>query len=55
MPQLNPTPWFSYMVFAWLVFLIFIPQKVLTHVSPNSPHTQETKYLKAESWAWPWH
>nr|BAI77252.1 ATPase subunit 8 [Centrophryne spinulosa] len=55
MPQLNPTPWLSILMFSWLVFLALLPPKVLAHTFPNelSPKTTETP--KAHPWIWPWH
>nr|YP_010892883.1 ATP synthase F0 subunit 8 [Philypnodon macrostomus]WJQ22652.1 ATP synthase F0 subunit 8 [Philypnodon macrostomus] len=55
MPQLNPAPWFTILVFSWLVFLMVLPQKVLAHTFPNEPTPQSTKKPAAESWNWPWH
>nr|YP_009685950.1 ATP synthase F0 subunit 8 [Nothobranchius thierryi]QDW10531.1 ATP synthase F0 subunit 8 [Nothobranchius thierryi] len=54
MPQLNPAPWLSLMIFTWLVFLIIIPPKVLAHFSPNNALMQDMNDLKTESWTWPW-
>nr|YP_010956410.1 ATP synthase F0 subunit 8 [Hyporhamphus meeki]WMY89503.1 ATP synthase F0 subunit 8 [Hyporhamphus meeki]WNH22002.1 ATP synthase F0 subunit 8 [Hyporhamphus unifasciatus]WNH22093.1 ATP synthase F0 subunit 8 [Hyporhamphus meeki] len=54
MPQLNPAPWFAILVFTWLVFLAFIPPKVLAHTFPNEPASQSTKTPKTEPWNWPW-
>nr|WNH24022.1 ATP synthase F0 subunit 8 [Stomias affinis] len=55
MPQLNPAPWFAILVFAWLVFLIIIPPKVLAHTFPNEPAPLSTDKTKTEPWNWPWH
>nr|BAE72268.1 ATPase subunit 8 [Oryzias latipes] len=54
MPQLNPAPWFAIMLFSWLVFLVVIPPKVLTHYFPNDPTPQSVKKSKSETWTWPW-
>nr|QUO98650.1 ATP synthase subunit 8 [Oryzias uwai] len=54
MPQLNPAPWFTVLVFTWLVFLIVIPQKVLAHKFPNEPASQNVQKTKSEFWPWPW-
>nr|ABA11752.1 ATPase subunit 8 [Novaculichthys taeniourus] len=54
MPQLNPAPWFSILVFSWLVFLTIIPQKVLSHTFPNEATSRSVETPKTESWNWPW-
>nr|UDN41954.1 ATP synthase F0 subunit 8 [Sillago sp. 2 SS-2021] len=55
MPQLNPDPWFLILVFSWLVFLLFLPPKVMAHTFPNDPASQSVKKAKADFWTWPWH
>nr|YP_009685677.1 ATP synthase F0 subunit 8 [Nothobranchius vosseleri]QDU24402.1 ATP synthase F0 subunit 8 [Nothobranchius vosseleri] len=55
MPQLNPTPWFTIMLFAWFLFLTVIPPKILAHISPNDPLLREVNNSKTESWAWTWY
>nr|YP_009685963.1 ATP synthase F0 subunit 8 [Nothobranchius foerschi]QDW10505.1 ATP synthase F0 subunit 8 [Nothobranchius foerschi] len=55
MPQLNPTPWFTIMLFAWLLFLIVIPPKILAHITPNDISPQKTTHSKKEPWTWPWY
>nr|QUJ18446.1 ATP synthase protein 8 [Amblypomacentrus breviceps] len=55
MPQLNPTPWFTVLCFAWLVFASIIPSKVISHdFSPNPTH-QSTSVPSEEPWTWPWY
>nr|YP_001491270.1 ATP synthase F0 subunit 8 [Lethrinus obsoletus]BAF51781.1 ATPase subunit 8 [Lethrinus obsoletus]BAQ20894.1 ATPase subunit 8 [Lethrinus obsoletus] len=54
MPQLNPSPWFLILVFTWLVFLYFLPPKVLGHKYPNDPNPTTAEKPKTASWAWPW-
>nr|BAS04651.1 ATPase subunit 8 [Cobitis takatsuensis] len=54
MPQLNPAPWFAILLFAWLIFLIIIPTKVLNHVMPNEPTPFSTDEHKTQPWNWPW-
>nr|YP_004347892.1 ATP synthase F0 subunit 8 [Leiodon cutcutia]BAK09877.1 ATPase subunit 8 [Leiodon cutcutia]BCM23403.1 ATP synthase F0 subunit 8 [Leiodon cutcutia] len=54
MPQLNPAPWFSTMLFSWFVFLTFFLPKVVTHIFPNDPATQNTQAFKAGPWTWLW-
>nr|ARF05748.1 ATP synthase F0 subunit 8 [Hisonotus thayeri] len=55
MPQLNPAPWFTILVFSWLVFLTLIPNKVLSHTFTNEPTPTNSQKLKSETWNWPWH
>nr|YP_009685924.1 ATP synthase F0 subunit 8 [Nothobranchius kafuensis]QDW10622.1 ATP synthase F0 subunit 8 [Nothobranchius kafuensis] len=55
MPQLNPAPWFTIMLFAWLIFLTVIPPKVLAHTSPNSVLIQEASYSGTDFWTWTWY
>nr|QDX07570.1 ATP synthase F0 subunit 8 [Callopanchax sidibeorum] len=54
MPQLNPAPWFSIMVIAWLVFLMLVMPKILAHPAYNSPCTENMKKVETTSWSWPW-
>nr|WNH22366.1 ATP synthase F0 subunit 8 [Callionymus bairdi] len=55
MPQLNPAPWFLILVFSWLVFLAFIPTKIMSHNFPNKLTPFETKKASPKtSWTWPW-
>nr|BAR45801.1 adenosine triphosphatase subunit 8 [Synodus kaianus] len=54
MPQLNPAPWFSIMLFSWLIFLTVIPPKVLGHTFPSEPTPHSADAMKSEPWTWPW-
>nr|YP_009001963.1 ATP synthase F0 subunit 8 [Peltorhamphus novaezeelandiae]AFH09402.1 ATP synthase F0 subunit 8 [Peltorhamphus novaezeelandiae] len=54
MPQLDPLPWFSILVFSWLIFLTIIPMKVLGHTFPNEMTAQSTKAPTMKTWNWPW-
>nr|QUJ18389.1 ATP synthase protein 8 [Chrysiptera biocellata] len=56
MPQLNPLPWFSILIFSWLIFLMLLPAKVTAHTLPNELHAHavEAKQMK-EPWDWPWY
>nr|YP_009312429.1 ATP synthase F0 subunit 8 [Vanmanenia hainanensis]QRE78532.1 ATP synthase F0 subunit 8 [Vanmanenia hainanensis]BAV71995.1 ATPase subunit 8 [Vanmanenia hainanensis]BAV72008.1 ATPase subunit 8 [Vanmanenia hainanensis] len=54
MPQLNPAPWFTILVFSWVIFLSIIPTKVMGHTSPNESTPLSTEKHKTESWDWPW-
>nr|NP_443480.1 ATP synthase F0 subunit 8 [Ijimaia dofleini]BAB70005.1 ATPase subunit 8 [Ijimaia dofleini] len=55
MPQLNPAPWFSILVFSWLVFLLIIPSKVIKHTFPNEPASHSTKPPAPSPWNLPWY
>nr|AAQ03288.1 ATPase synthase subunit 8 [Eretmobrycon emperador]AAQ03290.1 ATPase synthase subunit 8 [Eretmobrycon emperador]AAQ03294.1 ATPase synthase subunit 8 [Eretmobrycon emperador]AAQ03296.1 ATPase synthase subunit 8 [Eretmobrycon emperador]AAQ03298.1 ATPase synthase subunit 8 [Eretmobrycon emperador] len=55
MPQLNPAPWFTILVFSWLIFLVFIPPKILKHTFNNEPTTISSEMPKTNPWNWPWH
>nr|AKH04942.1 ATP synthase F0 subunit 8 [Ancistrus sp. 1a MNRJ42890] len=55
MPQLNPAPWFTILLFSWLVFLAIVPNKVLNHTFTNELTTPASQKLKSETWNWPWH
>nr|YP_003345077.1 ATP synthase F0 subunit 8 [Kaupichthys hyoproroides]BAI53202.1 ATPase subunit 8 [Kaupichthys hyoproroides] len=54
MPQLNPAPWFSILLFSWMVFLMIIPTKVMAHTFNNEPNLQSTKTPETTHWNWPW-
>nr|YP_003002317.1 ATP synthase F0 subunit 8 [Gillichthys mirabilis]ACI23010.1 ATP synthase F0 subunit 8 [Gillichthys mirabilis] len=54
MPQLNPAPWFTILVFSWLVFLTIVVPKTLNHISPNEPSAQTKKPSKTYTWPWMW-
>nr|YP_003457009.1 ATP synthase F0 subunit 8 [Neoceratias spinifer]BAI77096.1 ATPase subunit 8 [Neoceratias spinifer] len=54
MPQLNPAPWFTILVFSWLVFLAVLPPKVLAHTFPNDPAREVAQAPQALPWSWPW-
>nr|QQV68568.1 ATP synthase F0 subunit 8 [Amolops chunganensis] len=53
MPQLNPTPWFIYLLLAWLIILFLAPSKILGHINLSELSPKYAKTLKY-SWAWPW-
>nr|BAH10490.1 ATPase subunit 8 [Rudarius ercodes] len=55
MPQLNPAPWLSILVFSWLVLLVIIPPKVMAHTFSKEPVSTSSEELKKDSWTWPWH
>nr|QDU24636.1 ATP synthase F0 subunit 8 [Raddaella batesii] len=54
MPQLNPAPWFAILFFAWTIFLIILPPKILAHNSPNSLELQSLTNTQTKFWNWPW-
>nr|YP_009685586.1 ATP synthase F0 subunit 8 [Scriptaphyosemion bertholdi]QDT76382.1 ATP synthase F0 subunit 8 [Scriptaphyosemion bertholdi] len=54
MPQLDPAPWFYILVISWLVFITFIPSKVLAHQVHNDPNAQSTEKPMTNPWNWPW-
>nr|NP_443389.1 ATP synthase F0 subunit 8 [Poromitra oscitans]BAB70239.1 ATPase subunit 8 [Poromitra oscitans] len=54
MPQLNPSPWLAILIFSWLIFLVFLPPKVLAHTFPNEPSAQSAESTRTQSWNWPW-
>nr|YP_009048800.1 ATP synthase F0 subunit 8 [Protonibea diacanthus]AID52400.1 ATP synthase F0 subunit 8 [Protonibea diacanthus] len=54
MPQLNPSPWLAIMIFSWLTFLIIIPPKIMAHIMPNEPASQDPGKSKMDTWNWPW-
>nr|QRC77967.1 ATP synthase F0 subunit 8 [Pennahia anea] len=54
MPQLAPAPWLATMLFSWLVFLIILQPKILSHLLPNEPASQDTREPKTATWNWPW-
>nr|AAT81534.1 ATP synthase subunit 8 [Notarius bonillai] len=54
MPQLNPTPWLTILLFSWLIFLTVIPPKIMSHTFTNDT-TLSTKNLKSTPWDWLWY
>nr|YP_008593183.1 ATP synthase F0 subunit 8 [Johnius belangerii]AGU46538.1 ATP synthase F0 subunit 8 [Johnius belangerii]QBI38012.1 ATP synthase F0 subunit 8 [Johnius sp. n. BL-2019] len=54
MPQLNPSPWFCFMILSWLSLLIVVPPKVMAHLFPNVPVSKSLEELKTGTWNWPW-
>nr|YP_009270237.1 ATP synthase F0 subunit 8 [Polypterus mokelembembe]ADG95261.1 ATP synthase F0 subunit 8 [Polypterus mokelembembe] len=55
MPQLNPDPWLIILIFTWAVFLIILPNKIISHSIPNEPSAKDPSNLLTEIWSWPWH
>nr|YP_009159365.1 ATP synthase F0 subunit 8 [Holacanthus ciliaris]AGR91636.1 ATP synthetase subunit 8 [Holacanthus ciliaris]AKQ08976.1 ATP synthase F0 subunit 8 [Holacanthus ciliaris]QUJ18188.1 ATP synthase protein 8 [Holacanthus ciliaris] len=54
MPQLNPNPWFAILIFTWMVFLYFLPTKVMGHTYPSEQTAQIPHFAQPENWPWPW-
>nr|YP_009182783.1 ATP synthase F0 subunit 8 [Austrolebias charrua]AKL82656.1 ATP synthase subunit 8 [Austrolebias charrua] len=54
MPQLNPSPWFLILSFAWLTFLLLAPSKILTHAYPFQPVLKNMKKFNVAPWNWLW-
>nr|ATE80988.1 ATP synthase F0 subunit 8 [Strix varia varia] len=54
MPQLNPNPWFSMMLTAWLVLSLIIQPKLLSFTSTNPPSHKTPAPIKTTPWTWPW-
>nr|UQJ79001.1 ATP synthase F0 subunit 8 [Rasbora einthovenii] len=54
MPQLNPLPWFTILIFSWIVLLIFTPTKVLDHIYPNEFTLLDIKKYQDLNWTWQW-
>nr|QOH92222.1 ATP synthase F0 subunit 8 [Hapalogenys analis] len=55
MPQLNPTPWFTILELSWVVLLLILVPKIITHIFPNSPAPKSAEKPKTTAWTWPWH
>nr|UQJ78832.1 ATP synthase F0 subunit 8 [Rasbora argyrotaenia] len=54
MPQLNPIPWFTILLFSWAILLIITPIKVLDNIQPNDPILLEIKKYQDLDWIWLW-
>nr|YP_007625462.1 ATP synthase F0 subunit 8 [Polypterus teugelsi]ADG95313.1 ATP synthase F0 subunit 8 [Polypterus teugelsi] len=55
MPQLNPDPWFTILIFTWAIFLTILPNKIIMHKIPNVPLTKNPSSLLIKIWPWPWY
>nr|YP_009019236.1 ATP synthase subunit 8 [Trinectes maculatus]AFC88459.1 ATP synthase subunit 8 [Trinectes maculatus] len=55
MPQLNPSPWLMLFLTTWLIFLYFLPSKIMNHAFPNLPSPKPTQNQKTTPFNWPWH
>nr|UQJ79417.1 ATP synthase F0 subunit 8 [Trigonopoma gracile] len=54
MPQLNPLPWFTILIFSWAVLLIITPTKVLNHIQQNEFTLMDVKNYQNLNWIWLW-
>nr|YP_009947203.1 ATP synthase F0 subunit 8 [Sternoptyx diaphana]QOH91616.1 ATP synthase F0 subunit 8 [Sternoptyx diaphana]WNH38354.1 ATP synthase F0 subunit 8 [Sternoptyx diaphana] len=54
MPQLDPGPWFSTLLFSWAVFMAVIPPKVMAYELPYEP-VLDIEKVEVKSWNWQWH
>nr|BAK42061.1 ATPase subunit 8 [Crenuchus spilurus] len=55
MPQLNPAPWLTILIFSWLIFVLIIPTKIMKHMFINEITSTDVKKSKIMPWNWPWH
>nr|NP_739767.1 ATP synthase F0 subunit 8 [Caulophryne jordani]BAC23337.1 ATPase subunit 8 [Caulophryne jordani] len=55
MPQLNPAPWFTILLSTWLILLVVLTPKVLTHTFPYAPDPATASTSKTQPWPWQWH
>nr|YP_010398036.1 ATP synthase F0 subunit 8 [Rasbora tuberculata]UQJ79365.1 ATP synthase F0 subunit 8 [Rasbora tuberculata] len=53
MPQLNPLPWFTILIFSWVVLLL-TPNKVLGYIQPNEFILLDIKKYQNLNWVWLW-
>nr|QXU60129.1 ATP synthase F0 subunit 8 [Leipoa ocellata] len=54
MPQLNPNPWFTIMIFTWLTLSLLIQPKLLSFTTTNPPSHKNFSTPKTNPWTWPW-
>nr|UQJ79469.1 ATP synthase F0 subunit 8 [Trigonopoma sp. BIF8638]UQJ79482.1 ATP synthase F0 subunit 8 [Trigonopoma sp. LR12861] len=54
MPQLNPLPWFTILVFSWATLIIITPVKVLNYTQQNEFILLEVKKYQNLNWIWLW-
>nr|YP_004021489.1 ATP synthase F0 subunit 8 [Occidozyga martensii]ACZ02641.1 ATP synthase subunit 8 [Occidozyga martensii] len=53
MPQLTPDPWLFIFFSSWLIFVFFMPKKILSHKFFNPPMMKSMK-SSSTNWTWPW-
>nr|BCD56042.1 ATP synthase subunit 8 [Otus semitorques pryeri] len=54
MPQLDPNPWLSTMLMAWLTLSTILQPKLLSFTSTNLPASKMQTAAKTSPWTWPW-
>nr|YP_004327606.1 ATP synthase F0 subunit 8 [Odorrana ishikawae]BAJ10917.1 ATPase subunit 8 [Odorrana ishikawae] len=54
MPQLDPVPWFCYLLITWLIFMLLAPNKIMAYVSLNKLNTKKAKMISPQTWTWTW-
>nr|YP_009034444.1 ATP synthase F0 subunit 8 [Parupeneus multifasciatus]WGO62577.1 ATP synthase F0 subunit 8 [Parupeneus multifasciatus]BAO84775.1 ATPase subunit 8 [Parupeneus multifasciatus] len=52
MPQLDPAPWFTILVYSWFILLTIAPPKVLAHTFPAEPTARSAEAPKTNPWDW---
>nr|BCO16481.1 ATPase subunit 8 [Ptenopus garrulus] len=53
MPQLNPTPWFTTMLYAWTLLLLLTKTLTTLQPTPLTPNIHTTLHINP--WTWTWH
>nr|APO20626.1 ATP synthase subunit 8 [Athene superciliaris] len=54
MPQLNPNPWFSVMLIAWVTLSTMIQPKLLSFPLTTQPSRKTSTPTSTTPWTWPW-
>nr|UBY46694.1 ATP synthase F0 subunit 8 [Otus lettia] len=54
MPQLDPNPWLSTMLMAWLTLSMILQPKLLSFTPTNLPTSKTQPTTKTSPWTWPW-
>nr|YP_004465015.1 ATP synthase F0 subunit 8 [Rasboroides vaterifloris]BAK23203.1 ATPase subunit 8 [Rasboroides vaterifloris] len=54
MPQLNPLPWFTILVFSWAVLLVMTKTKIMNYTQPNEFVLLDIKKYQNPNWTWSW-
>nr|YP_009113404.1 ATP synthase F0 subunit 8 [Chitra indica]AFC36240.1 ATP synthase F0 subunit 8 [Chitra indica] len=53
MPQLNPDPWLSIMLFTWLTYIMIHQPKITSFMQTNNIINNH-KHPHTNPWNWPW-
>nr|YP_009114948.1 ATP synthase F0 subunit 8 [Goniurosaurus luii]AIZ35726.1 ATP synthase F0 subunit 8 [Goniurosaurus luii] len=53
MPQLNPAPWFTTLLFTWMILLLLLKPKLLQMMYLKTPKITQSNF-KNPMWTWPW-